>query len=255
MRRFFVEEIRPEQGSLIIRGSEAKHITAVLRMERGDRLILMDRGGARFEAVIESVGRREVVVSLEKALAKPDSSPVEIILCQALIRSHLMDFVVQKTSELGVNLIQPVVSVRTVVRPGKERADNMLRHWREIALNSAKQSDRREPAQIAPLCDFRGMVDQLEGHDALKIILWENEGARDVKNLFGSSHVTRCVVGVVGPEGGFAEEEIELARHSGFTPASLGERVLRSETAAIALAAIFQYEWGDLSLKKRGVME
>ncbi|MBU2498337.1 MAG: 16S rRNA (uracil(1498)-N(3))-methyltransferase [Proteobacteria bacterium] len=250
MRRFFVEEIRPNQGALLIRGSEAKHITTVLRMQPGDRLILMDRTGARYEAVIESVGRREVQVSLEKALAKPDSSPVEIILCQALIRSRLMDVVVQKTSELGINLIQPFVSEKTVVRPVKERTDKILRHWREIALNSATQSDRSQPADIRPLCNFKEVVEQWRGRDALKIILWEGERGRDLKTLLRSSHAASSVVGAVGPEGGFSREEVELAGRSGFVPVSLGGRTLRSETAAIAMVTILQYEWGDLSVKK-----
>jgi len=251
VRRFYVEKISPEEGSLIIRGTEARHIAAVLRMERGDRLILMDEGGARHQAVIESVGRREVLVRIEEALAGPDSAPADIILCQALIRSHPMDFVVQKTSELGVSLLLPFVSERTVVRPGRERAENMLRHWREIALNSAKQSDRREPLRIGSLCDFGGILDRLEKQDALKMIFWEGDGGRDLKDILGSSKVARSLVGVVGPEGGFAEKEIALARRSGFIPAALGGRVLRSETAAIAVAAIFQYERGDLSLRNQ----
>lgn len=247
MRRFFVEEIKPKQGSLLIRGSEAKHIATVLRMEPGERLILMDRTGARFEAVIESVGRRDVLVSLEKPLAKPEPSPVEIILCQALIRSPLMDVIVQKTSELGVNLIQPLVSEKTVVRPAEERTEKILRHWREIALNSATQSGRLQPADIRPLSNFREALAQWQGQDALKMILWEGERRKDLKSLLRSSHAAPRVVGVVGPEGGFSREEVAFAAGLGFVPVSLGDRTLRSETAAIALVTVLQYEWGDLN--------
>ena len=110
MRRFFVEEIGEGKGPLILRGAEANHIRAVLRMGPGERLVLTDSKGARYEAVIISAGRREVMVNLERELPSPPPSPVEITLCQALLRSHAMDLIIQKTSELGVDRILPFVS-------------------------------------------------------------------------------------------------------------------------------------------------
>jgi 16S rRNA (uracil1498-N3)-methyltransferase len=209
----------------------------------------MDAKGARFQGVIESAGRQEVLVTLERALPEPAPSPVEITLGQSLLKSRPMDYVIQKTSELGVDCILPFSSGRTVVKPGKDRLANKLRHWREIALNAAKQSDRAKPAEISPLSTFEQLIDDLQRVDALKVVFWEDERSTDLKALLRTSDPVKRVVGVVGPEGGFAQEEINRTRESGFLSVSLGHRVLRAETAAITMVAIFQYEWGDLSLQ------
>jgi 16S rRNA (uracil1498-N3)-methyltransferase len=248
MRRFFVEKIEAEDGLCTIRGSEAKHITRVLRMGRGDRFILMDGKGARFLAIIESAGRRQVLVDLEKPLPQPSPSPVEITLCQALLKSRAMDYVIGKTSELGVHRILPFSSERTVVRLNKERFANKKQHWHEIANSATKQSDRKAPVEIGPLYSFEELVGRYRSEDAQKIILWEEEMATDLMGLLRGSPPAKRFIGIVGPEGGFSEKEVRAAVKAGFVSVSLGQRVLRAETAAITIVAIVQYEWGDLSL-------
>ncbi len=208
----------------------------------------MDGKGARFQTVIDSVSPKEVVVSIEKSIPPPVPSPVEIVLCQALPRSRSMDYVIQKTSELGVSKIFPFYSERSIVRLDKGRLVKKMDHWREITRNSAKQCDRMIPAAIGSPISFRELIDRLEREDALKVILWEKERARDFKGLFRTSSPVTKVVGMVGPEGGFSQKEILLAEAAGFMPVSLGHRVLRSETAAIIMTAVVQYEWGDLSM-------
>ena len=248
LRRFIVDEIRAKAGSCIISGAEARHITKVLRMGRGDRFILMDGKGNHFQALIESAGRQEVTVTLEKPLPKPPPSPVEITLCQALLKSRSMDYMVQKTSELGVDRIFPFSSERTVVRLDEAKFETKLRHWHKIAHSAAKQSERSTPAEIGILSSFEDLLGQWKREDAFKVILWEGEGAKDLKGLLRGSSPTKKFVGIVGPEGGFSRKEMDRAREAGFFSASLGYRILRAETAAITMAAIVQYEWGDLSL-------
>lgn len=248
MRRFFIEEIREKNGLCTISGPEARHITKVLRMGHGDRLIIMDGKGERYHAVIESVGRQELQVLLEHSLPKPPVSPVEITLCQALLRSRSMDYVIQKTSELGVNRIIPFTSQRTVTRLERDRAAKRWRHWSEIARNVAKQSDRITPAEIDNVSSLRDMTDDLKGQNALKVIMWEGEESKDLKGLLRESSAVNRFVGIVGPEGGFSEEEIKAAVEAGLISVSLGYRILRAETAAITMVALVQYEWGDLSL-------
>ncbi len=247
MRRFIVDVIRIRDGLCSITGSEARHITRVLRMGRGDRFILIDGKGTRFQAAIESANRREVLVTLEKPLPKPPSSPAEITLCQALLKSRAMDYAVEKTSELGVYRLLPFSSERTVVRLDEDRSFRKERHWREIAHSAAKQSDRGTTAEIGPISSFRDLLGHLKQEEALKVVLWEDERAKDLKGLLKESPPAKKFVGIVGPEGGFAQEEIEVAREAGFTSVSLGQRVLRAETAAVAMVAIVQYEWGDLA--------
>ena len=142
LRRFFVEEIEAKDGFCSIVGPEARHISKVLRMGPGDQFILMDRNGARFLASIQTVSPREVKVALIKPLSTPPPSPVQIFFCQALMKSRQMDYLIQKTSELGVDRITPFLSERTVVNLRTDRTDNKLRHWREIAHGAATQSDR-----------------------------------------------------------------------------------------------------------------
>jgi len=248
LRRFIVDVIRIKDGLCSITGAEAKHITRVFRMGKGDRFVLIDGKGARFQAAIESANRREVLVTLEKSLPKPPPSPAEIILCQALLKSRAMDYVVEKTSELGVYCFHPFSSERTVVRLDEDRFGRKERHWREIALNAAKQSDRGTIAEIGALSSFRDLLGHWKREEALKVILWEEERAKDLKGLLREPPPVRKFVGIVGPEGGFTQGEIEVAGKAGFISVSLGHRVLRAETAAITMVAIVQYEWGDLTL-------
>lgn len=246
MRRFFVEEIDTDKRTLTLGGTEANHIRTVLRMAPGDRLILTDSKGARYEAVIVSLDRREVRVNLERPLLPPPPSPVEITLCQAVLRSHPMDMIIQKTSELGVDRVLPFVSERTLVKPDRQAAAGKLRHWREIALSATKQSGRLKPAEIGPLLTFSELMEVWRKEEIMKVVLWEEESVRSLKNLLRSSGPAPKAVAVIGPEGGFSNEEIEKAGEAGFVPASLGQRILRAETAAITLVSLFQYEWGDL---------
>ena len=249
MRRFFIDKIEPEDGLLSITGAEANHIIRVVRMDVGDRIILMNTGGARFQAIIKSIKPREVEVFLEKSLPTPPPSPVEIILCQALLKARAMDYLIQKTSELGVNHIFPFSSSRTVISLDGNRIENKLRHWREIAKSAVKQSDRGIPVKISQGLTFRDMTARWKQEDVLKIILWEEEGAQDLKEVLkASSSYLKKFIGIVGPEGGFNGAEIAAAGEAGFIPVSLGKRVLRAETAAITMVAIVQYERGDLGL-------
>lgn len=247
MRRFFVDKINAKDKAHTITGSEAKHIARVLRMGPRERLILMDKNGSRFQGMIESVSPREVRVRLEKSLPKPPSSPIEIILCQALLKSHPMDYLVQKTSELGVDLIVPFVSKRTVIRMDKDRLANKMKHWREIAYNAAKQSNRRKPVEIGSVRVLEELMTGLKGRKALKVVLWEEEGQRDLRGFFDSHPRENKFIGIVGPEGGFDESEIVTLGAAGFTPVGFGNRILRSETAALALVSVVQYEYGDLT--------
>ncbi len=247
MRRFFDDEILGTQGSVAITGTEAKHMATVLRMGPGDRIVLLDKAGSRFLAVIKELSRHQVLVTLERPLPAPDPSPVRITLCQALLKSNPMDFMVEKTSELGVDRILPYIAGRTVVKVDGEKAHDKVRHWQEIAQSAAKQSDRAMPAEIGPLHSFDEMLARLGKDSALKILLWEQEGMRSLKDLLRSGSPAPGVLAMVGPEGGFTEREVKEAGEAGFVRVSLGRRILRAETAAITLVTIIQYEWGDLS--------
>ena len=250
MRRFFVEEIKKRNGFCVISGTEARHISRVLRMDKGDNFILMDGGGNRFEAVLESKDCQDILVRLKRPLPKPITSPVKIRLCQSLLKAASMDYVIQKTSELGVYGITPFHSQRTVVRLNKENTEGRLKRWKKIAISSAKQSDRLRPAEIDTPVLFKDLFKKWRHNDVIKVIMWEGEESQDLKKILRSSLPANNFIGIVGPEGGFTRDESEAAKDAGFISVSVGNRILRAETAAMTLVAIVQYEWGDLSLQQ-----
>ena len=249
MRRFFVEEINPEVGLCIIPKKEAGHMVKVLRMKQGDRFILMDAKGNRFEAVLEDISRHEVSARIIRELPGPTSSPIAINIYQALLKPRMMDYLVEKTSELGVSRIKPFYSERTVIRLDQNSTSNKLRHWKEIARTSSKQSGRLVPADITEPVQFDELIKSISKTNGLKVVLWEGENITDLKELLRSKKPSKNFFGVIGPEGGFARKEIDQLKDAAIIPVSLGSRILRAETAAIALTTIIQYECGDLGIK------
>ena len=247
MRRFFVEKIWENNGICSITGSEAKHISKVMRMKPGDRFVLLDGNGRRFQVCIDTVTSKAIQVIMEKPLPGLPHSPVNITLCQALLKSRAMDYLIQKTSELGVDRIIPFISERTVVKYKKESFSNKMRHWQEISVSSAKQSGGL-PAEIETPVSMMQLEEEWKGEDVLKVVFWEEEGATDFKTLLKASRPAKNLVGMVGPEGGFTRKEIDACTDAGFVPVSLGHRILRAETAAMIMVAIVQYELGDLCL-------
>jgi 16S rRNA (uracil1498-N3)-methyltransferase len=252
VRRFFLERIQTEDGLVRVTGSEARHMIRVLRMGPGDRLVLMDGSGARHQAVIRAVGRDRADLLLERTLPSPSPSPLEITVCPSLLKSRPMDLLIRKASELGVAAVQPYTSSRSVVQLEGKRLESRLRHWGEIARNAAKQADRAVPARVDPPVEFDTLLARWGEREACKVILWETESARDLKGFLRREDKAGAVAAVVGPEGGFRPEEVRAAGEAGFSPVSLGRRILRAETAVLAVATLFQYEWGDLSLETPG---
>jgi len=198
--------------------------------------------------VIRSAGKDGVLLAVERTLEAPHTSPIAITLCPSLIKSRPMDMLIQKVSELGVDRIQPFASSRTVVRLPETRKDGRVRHWREIARNAAKQADRATPARVEEPVSFEELLETWKTREAFRVLLWEGEQARDIKAVLRGADPATALAAIIGPEGGFTEEEVAAARNAGFVPVSLGRRILRAETAALAITALVQYEWGDLSL-------
>lgn len=247
MRRFFVEEIDCETDEVVIRGREARHISSVLRMGRGDRLRLMDGEGHHFLAVILEAGKRGVRARIESRISPLQPSSVKTIICQALLKGDHFEYVIQKTSELGVSAVIPFFSDRTVVRLNQKGLESRMKRWAEIARESAKQSGRDFPMPIEPPVDFTELVPRWSGSPCARLLLWEDEERCDLKGFLRALEPVKMITALVGPEGGFTGAEVQLAGEAGFSIVSLGDRILRADTAAVALAAILQYEAGCLS--------
>jgi len=248
LRRFFVEKIIPTGGFLSITGKEARHIRNVLRMKKGETLILMDREGQSFEATIEAVHYKEVRVKINKTIPPLPPSPVKISLAQALIKSHPMEYLIQKVAELGIHSIHPFYSERTVIQLKSAHLKNKMDRWMGIMKSACKQCGRVTLPELNTPLLFEEMIKDVPDTKTLKILLWEDEDKVDLKRLLTSMSSAPHVFVIVGPEGGFTSNEINLAKDAGFHIVSLGNRILRAETAAVSLASIIQYEWGDLNL-------
>jgi len=250
MRRFFIEDI-PGEGCLIsITGKEANHIRNALRMKPGDALTLMDGKGRLFEAVIEGSSHKSVKAKVTKALPAPFPAPIQVHLAQALIKPRSLDLLIQKATELGVSSITPFISERTALKLSAEQVSRKMAHWNEVMKAACKQSGSLNlPALNTPL-KFEEMVGNERHGDMFKILLWEAEKETDLKGILRTRAQSSHIEVAVGPEGGFTQREIRLARAAGYHIVSLGSRILRSETASLILIAIMQYEWGDLSLRQ-----
>jgi 16S rRNA (uracil1498-N3)-methyltransferase len=154
-----------------------------------------------------------------------------------------MELIIQKATELGVSAIIPFKSERSISLEEREAKQRKAHRWQEIAVKAVQQSRRGKVPRVGPYCSFHEALKIGEG-EALKILLWEKEGEhlKDALRRF----TPQKIYVMVGPEGGFAEEEVSLAKERGFVPVKLGQRILRTETAAITLVGIVQYQLGDL---------
>ncbi len=244
MARFYLPNPEIEDGRLRITGPEVRHIRRVLRLKEGDELILFDGQEKEYRGIIIDQGTRSVYLRIEEILSIQKESPLEITLAQSLLKGEKMDYLIQKATELGVKKIIPFFSSRSIPLLDKSKRLNRHHRWQKIAIEASKQCGRAKIPEIIPSLDFSEML-QSASPQSLRLILWEKEKRR-LKNFLKELRMLKEIFFVVGPEGGFSEEEIENSKKGGFIPISLGERILRAETASLCLMSILQYEWGDI---------
>jgi 16S rRNA (uracil1498-N3)-methyltransferase len=204
---------------------------------------LTDSEGNDYRMRILRLSEKEASVLIFEKFPSSTESTLEIILLQALPEKERMELIIQKTTELGVAAIFPFKSAKSVSLEERESKQKKAHRWQEIAIKAVQQSRRAKVPRVDYLSSFKATMERCTS-DSLKIILWEKTG-ESLKELLKSSRPQK-IHALVGPEGGLTEEEIALAREHGFMPVKLGQRILRTETAAITLIGILQYELGDL---------
>lgn len=219
-------------------GDEARHLSQVLRMKAGDSVIVFDGKGRRATAEILSVSRDRVPLKLGQAL--PSSQPLPAItLAQAIPKGKNMDLIVQKSVELGVSALQPLVTRNTVVQPG----DGKSGKWRRNALEACKQCGQDMLPDIADPLSFEKWIATQATAPGLKIIASLAPGARPFRDVLKDHPGTELATLLVGPEGDFSPEETTSALAAGFLPISMGSIVLRVETAAIFGISALRFEY------------
>lgn len=219
------------------------HLTRVLRLKSGDECVLFNGDGADYRARLLALDRGGAQAQILERCALGNESPLRIVLAQALARGEKMDWVLQKATELGVTAIAPVVTERTEVRLGAERAEKRLAHWRAVIAAACEQSGRARLPEIAEPQALAAWAASLPP-GALRLAL-EPEGSASLADL--TAPVAGAGVALaVGPEGGFSPRDLRALDAAGFTRLRLGPRILRTETAGPAALAALQARWGDL---------
>ncbi|HZT58640.1 MAG TPA: 16S rRNA (uracil(1498)-N(3))-methyltransferase [Pyrinomonadaceae bacterium] len=257
-RRFYAppESFSDDGKRVVLSAEESRHLRDVLRLRAGEEAHVFDGEGREFAcSVVEASGRGATLEVTGRVEPQRPESPLELTLGVALLKGEKFDLVVQKATELGVARVVPVAAARADVRLRDERdAARRVERWRRLALEAAKQSGRaRVPAVAAP-CALEAFVKGESGASAkgearggeLRVFFSERGGDKldSLSNETESS--LSALVALVGPEGGWDDEEIELARRQGWTIITLGGRTLRAETAAITACALLQHLFGDL---------
>ncbi len=245
MHRFYITTEAISANEATITGQDAKHLATVLRLKTGDRVELVDGKGIRATAEIRTVTPQIASLAIIEKSEDRSESPVHITIAQGMLKDKKMDMLIRHLTELGICEWQPFFSSRSIPKPDAKRLKTRMERWNRISREALKQCGRSmvpvigEPLQLMDLLARGAEFDE-------RIAFWENAttpiGGVQNKNL---ESVKRIIV-LIGPEGGFSEEEIETAKKNGFGSYSLGPRILRAETASITSAALVQHLFGDL---------
>jgi len=251
-RRFYAppEAFALEATRVALSEDESRHLRDVLRLRAGDEAFVFDGEGREFACVVSEAGGRGGAATLEvRGRVEPPSaeSPLRLTLAVALLKGEKFDLVVQKATELGASRIAPVVTKRADMRlRDSAEAARRAERWRRLALEASKQSGRARVPHVATPIALESLVSSAAGEDELRLLFAERGGVGLDSLAVEADARSTAVTAVVGPEGGWDDDEIALAANHGWTIITLGGRTLRAETAVIAVCTLLQHLYGDL---------
>ncbi|MEM9254373.1 MAG: 16S rRNA (uracil(1498)-N(3))-methyltransferase [Pseudomonadota bacterium] len=240
--RIYTPQPLKRGANIQLETNAAQHLTRVLRMRPGDQFVLFDGSGVEFNATIEQCDTQRVVIEVQAERLRESPPRLRIHLGMAISRGERMDWIMQKSTELGVTAITPLLTERTQVKLSSKRVAKKLSHWRQITISACEQSGRCLLPDLdapMPLRNWLPLVDT-ERRLLLHPSATEDETTLDLASVPGSVSL------LIGPEGGFSATELATARAQGFHALKLGPRVLRTETAPLAAIAFAQTLWGDM---------
>ena len=241
MPRFYVDFALSPDSVVELPDNVVRHLN-VLRVKNTEEIVLFNGNGKAYPALPEVLEKRRASVRILREEATDNESPLNITLVQAVSSAERMDFTLQKSVELGVAEIRPVISERCVVRLSGERAEKRVARWQEIVVSACEQSGRNIVPKVLPLTTYAQALQQLP-QETTKLLMSLNRAQKlsDIRPQSGK------VVFMVGPEGGWTEKEEQQAFDAGFQSVTLSKRVLRTETASLAAIAAMQTLWGDFA--------
>lgn len=238
--RIYHPQILSQLGKVMLSDDAAGHIGRALRMKEGQQVLLFDGSGAEFPAVISEVSKKSVEVELTERIERSSESPLDLHLGQVVSRGDKMEFTIQKSVELGVNTITPLISERCGVKLDPKRFEKKLIQWQKIAISACEQCGRNSVPVIRPIMPLEEWCS--ETFDGLKLNL-HPRAKYSINTLPTPVEKVRLLI---GPEGGLSSEEINMTQDYQFEETLLGPRVLRTETAALTAITALQVRFGDL---------
>ncbi len=241
MYHFFVDNNNISDKEIIITGSDVNHIKNVLRLRENDKILISDGQGSDFYCIISEINNEEIVTTIESRLEESNELPSKIYLFQGLPKNDKMELIIQKAVELGAYEIIPVAMKNCVVKLDSKKETSKLKRWEAIAESAAKQSKRCIIPSIHNVLNFKQAIEYASELD-INIVPYENQkGIDETRRVVDSIEPGQSIGIFIGPEGGFDEKEIEYAISQSFIPLTLGRRILRTETAGLAMLSILMY--------------
>ena len=245
MRRFFVRPQDIGTQELRLRGDEADHLLRVLRLGPGAHIVAFDGCGHEYVTLVERLESEGVVCRILCDAGEELSPTVSITLGQGLPKGEKFDWVIQKTTELGVSAIVPLLTNRVVSQLPRPHIARKVDRWERLAREACKQSGRATVPHLWPPTPLQTFLASCQSAE-LKLMLWECEDTRPLRTVLAASTPVASVAVVVGPEGGLTAQEVACGEAYGFLAVGLGRRILRTETAGIVAVTLLQYQFGDL---------
>lgn len=241
MFKFFVEPHQIEKEHIVITGSDVNHISNVLRMKQGERLLVSTGNDREYLCELAKLSQDAVTLTILDVYGSNRELSIKVTLYQALPKGDKMETIIQKMVELGVHRIVPIETSRCVVKLDEKKTAKKTARWNTIAETAAKQSKRNEIPQVCMPMSFSEAIKHAKEYE-YAVIPYENaEGMEQARQLVMELADVASVAVFIGPEGGFSEEEIALATEASVVPITLGHRILRTETAGMMLMSVIMF--------------
>lgn len=244
MRRYWVEEESIQGDRFTLKGGTFHHIVDVCRMGKGDRFEILNENGSIYFVELEDVGKKQASGRILESRKAPEQKHPHVVLALSVPRFNVFDAVIEKSVELGVSRIQPFTSDYSFIRKAKDLTPARQQRWDKIVKAAAQQTGRADLLKIEAVKTLEETVAEFN-RNSRRLGLWayEGEGELSLKEALKKAPRDLDEVWVfVGSEGGFSQQEIEIAKNNGFPPLTLGDQVLRVETACVALISVIKYE-------------
>lgn len=247
MQKFFVETNQIENEKIIITGDDVKHISNVLRMKKGENIQIGDKETLKnYLTQIEEINKNNIILNIIEKLETKVESNVQIDLFQGLPKADKMEWIIQKTTEIGINSIIPVEMSRCIVKLDGKEENKKIQRWQKVAEGAAKQSKRDKIPKVENKIKLKEIENKIPQYDVF-LIAYEEEKNNTLKNEIRKiKKQEEYKIGIlIGPEGGLDSKEVEILKENGAKVVTLGKRILRTETAPITMTSNILYELED----------